>query len=614
MRCSLALTTGLLITLMGCHHSQPDPLPKNGLAGQTLVSDGNGGLYFTGAYQFPLSDNIPVDINPPPLVELNPQWMARLVNRGNGYTANQRLNLPVKGSGKGMMVEAVTNNQGQVTSARIVEMGDGYQTNEVVTLANGTATIQLLPFGLFVSSNTPFELGSVPMTTPRIGGEGASPIAKWLGGDASFSFQLATPEETGGKDLYYMGFSDTFIGDYHGVPFNTFYGQRGTESYFIHNSFAVYDLNKFATTETSQGWRVPLEKDLTDTIQYYWSYTDLYDFDTLPSSSKYATLPASFFSYEEQPSWELWQMTGLRVRQQSKFIAMAYNNGSSGALTTLISVDTNELWQSPYKDGRQLQWDIEYFTLPDTLNQITSSAFASGKGQVSWTTALVYADGTTGASGDNNQAYLIGAAGSDGILARVDLAEIAEGNFDNVELWMADGQWQNHRTTEGKAVQLILPNTGGLNTGAGFYFNQEQQRWYTWIIPFTAPGNRQVGANFFEMYQSEGSDITGPYTFYQSVYQIPDPINGGSSQDCSGPFGCQQLNAVQNFPYNITVHPQLHSNPDQVLPLVYNINYGSLSQTARGGSSLFQRGGDAIYRPIVVGNRFCSKTAPCPNP
>jgi hypothetical protein len=611
----LCLSALLVSCTASLQQDAPAQYPAQGLAGQTLVSDGKGGVYFSGAYQYPLSADVPVDIAPAPLVGLDSQFMAVLADRGAGYLPSSRYVVGVSAIadsvGSGMQVEILTDAQGRATSASIKHLGQGYRANEVLALAGGSARILLKPFGLYVSANTPFELGSVPATVPRIGGEGASPVAKWLGGDASFSFQLATEQEAGGKDLYYMGFADTFIGDYHGVPFNTFYGQRGTEAYFINNSFALYDLKKFAATPDSQGWKVPQQQDLGQTIQYYWGYTDVYDFGHRDSSSKYATLPASFFINSAQPDWEMWQMTGLRVRGESRFVTMAYNNGSSADLTTLISVDTHNQWHKPYVDGRELQWDTHYHALPETLSKVTSTAFSDGSGYVAWTTAMIYSDGTVGAAltagasvADANQVYLIGAAGTDCVLARGNLSEMAKGDFSGVELWMESGQWLQHTKAEGLALMSVLKNTGGLNTGAGFYFNQAQQRWYTWVIPFTAPGNRQVGANFFEMYRSSGADITSEYEFFQSVYQIPDPLNGGSGQNCSGMFGCNQLNDVQWLPYNITVHPQLHSDPDQVLPLVYNINYGSLSQGARGASTLFMRGGDAIYRPIVVGNEF----------
>jgi hypothetical protein len=339
----VAIVSGAVGFYLSVHYAPFMKKPSGvGLDGQWLTSDGKGGSYYSGTYKYPITDNIPVAIKPPTVVGLYPQFMARLAKRGDGYTPSAEQTLAVDGgSGKGMFVSVTSDGDGRITSASIVAMGVGYQNNEIVSIAGNStglhsaAQISLYPFAYYATPNTPFDIGSVPMTVPRIGGAGASPVGKWLGGDAGYSFQLATSEETGGDNLYYMGFSDSFVGDYEGVPYNTFFGQRGSEAYFIHNSFAIYNLNKFRTTEYSEGWLVPFEKDLTYTIQYYWSYTDLYDFETQPSSSQYATLPSSFYSYAEQPSWKLWPLSGIRVRDENKFLVMAFSNFSTTDLTTL---------------------------------------------------------------------------------------------------------------------------------------------------------------------------------------------------------------------------------------------------------------------------------------
>ncbi|MFT5548128.1 MAG: hypothetical protein ACI9CO_000040 [Candidatus Azotimanducaceae bacterium] len=190
----------------------------------------------------------------------------------------------------------------------------------------------------------------------------------------------------------------------------------------------------------------------------------------------------------------------------------------------------------------------------------------------------------------------MGQADLDRVLVRVNASELAAGNFDNVELWIEPGKWVNRKETAAMIAKPVIADTGGLNTGCGFYFNHKLQRWFTWIIPYFAKGNRQQGTNFIELYRSKGPEITSDYDFYKSVYQIPDPVSGYSA-----------LDVIQLFPYNVTVHPQLHTSPDEVLPFIYSVNFGTLAQTARGVETMFAWGSDTIYKPIVVGNHFCAE-------
>lgn len=106
-----------------------------GLEGQWITFDGRGGSYYSGIYKYPLSDNIPVALKPPPVVGLYPQFMARLAKRGDGYAPNSTKSFTVEsGSGTGMLVTADTDADGRITSASITEMGAGYLNNEIVTI------------------------------------------------------------------------------------------------------------------------------------------------------------------------------------------------------------------------------------------------------------------------------------------------------------------------------------------------------------------------------------------------------------------------------------------------------------------------------------------------
>ncbi|NRB40506.1 MAG: hypothetical protein HRU20_18895 [Pseudomonadales bacterium] len=105
--------------------------------------------------------------------------MLQLIHSDSGYK-NANFNVSVSGNttGLGLQILFTTDIDSRVTSEKIIQQSSGYKNHESLTIVGGEAQIQLSEFGLFVTANTPFDLDSVPLTRPKIGGDKSSDKGK----------------------------------------------------------------------------------------------------------------------------------------------------------------------------------------------------------------------------------------------------------------------------------------------------------------------------------------------------------------------------------------------------------------------------------------------------